>query len=94
MKKYVIEREIPAVGTLAREELRAGAAKSNEALRQLAPKIQWIHSYVTADKIFCIYLAEDPAVIQEHARMSGFPAHRITEVGKVIDPTTANGAKA
>jgi hypothetical protein len=93
MKKYVIEREIPAVGTLAREELRAGAAKSNEALRQLAPKIQWIHSYVTADKIFCIYLAEDPAVIQEHARMSGFPAHRITEVGKVIDPTTANGAK-
>jgi hypothetical protein len=94
MKKYVIEREIPAVGTLAREEMRAGAAKSNEALRQLAPKIQWIHSYVTADKIFCIYLAEDPAVIQEHARMSGFPAHRITEVGKVIDPTTANGAKA
>lgn len=94
MKKYVIEREIPAVGTLAREELRAGAAKSNEALRQLAPKIQWVQSYVTADKIFCIYLAEDPAVIQEHARLSGFPAHRITEVGKVIDPTTANGAKA
>jgi hypothetical protein len=93
MKKYVIEREIPAVGTLAREELRAAAAKSNEALRALAPKIQWVHSYVAGDKTFCIYLAESPAVIQEHARLSGFPANRVTEIGKVIDPTTANGAK-
>jgi hypothetical protein len=92
VKKYIIERDIPAVGTLAREELRAAAAKSNEVLRTLAPKAQWVQSYVTADKLFCIYLADSPAVIQEHARLSGFPAHRVTEIGKVIDPSTANGA--
>ncbi len=89
MKKYIIEREIPAVGTLAREQLRAAAAKSNEVLRALAPKVQWIQSYVTADKLFCIYLAESPEIIQEHARLSGFPAHRVTEIGKIIDPSTA-----
>ena len=92
MKKYIIEREIPAVGSLARDQLRAAAAKSNDVLRQLAPKGQWVQSYVTADKLFCIYLADGPETIQEHARLSGFPAHRVTEIGKVIDPTTANGA--
>ena len=91
MKKYIIEREIPAVGTLAREALRTAAAKSNEVLRTLSPNVQWVQSYVTADKLFCVYLAESPAVIQEHARLSGFPAHRVIEVGKIIDPSTANG---
>lgn len=92
MKKYIIEREIPAVGTLGREQMRAAAAKSNEVLRMLAPKVQWIQSYVTADKLFCIYLADNPEMIQEHARLSGFPAHRVTEIGKIIDPSTANAA--
>jgi hypothetical protein len=92
VKKYIIERDIPAVGTLAREQLRAAAAKSNDVLRTLAPKVQWVQSFVTADKLFCVYLAENPGVIQEHARISGFPANKVTEVGKVIDPSTANGA--
>jgi hypothetical protein len=89
MKRYVIEREIPEVGTLEREQLRGAAAKSNEALAQLAPKIQWVHSYVAADQTFCIYLAESEAIIHRHAEISGFPANRITEIGKIIDPTTA-----
>lgn len=92
MKKYVIERDIPAIGTLAREELRAGAARSNEALRKLAPRVQWLHSYVAGDKTFCIYLAEDPEDILEHAKLSGFPTNKVTEVRKIIDPTTANGS--
>ncbi len=89
MKRYVIEREIPEVGSLEREQLKGAAAKSNEALAQLAPKIQWVHSYVAANQTFCVYLAEDEAVIQRHAEISGFPATRITEIGKIIDPTTA-----
>ncbi len=89
MKRYVIEREIPEVGTFEREQLKGAAAKSNEALAQLAPKIQWVHSYVAANQTFCIYLAENEEVIQRHAEISGFPANRITEIGKIIDPTTA-----
>ena len=89
MKRYVIEREIPEVGTFEREQLKGAAAKSNEALAQLAPKIQWVHSYVAANQTFCIYLAESEDVIRRHAEISGFPANRITEVGKMIDPTTA-----
>ena len=89
MKKYLIEREIPAVGSLEREQLRAAAAKSNEALRQLAPDIQWQHSYVAADKTFCIYLSVDEETIRRHAEISGFPATKITEISKMIDPTTA-----
>ena len=89
MKKYIIEREIPQVGTLEGEQLRAAAAKSNEVLDQLAD-IQWFQSFVTADKLFCLYLAKDEDVIRRHAEMSGFPATKITEVGKVIDPTTGN----
>ena len=88
LRKFIIERDIPQVGTLEREQLRGAAAKSNETLRQLAPDIQWIESYVAADKTFCVYLARDEAVIRRHAELSGFPATRITEVRKMIDPTT------
>lgn len=89
LKKYVIERDIPAVGSLERDQLRAAAAKSNEALRQLAPDIQWQHSYVAGDKTFCVYLAVDEETIRRHAEISGFPANKITEISKVFDPTTA-----
>lgn len=89
MKKYMIEREIPKVGTLGREQLREAAAKSNQVLQQLGSDIQWQQSFVTADKLYCVYLAKDEAVIRRHAELSGFPASKVTEVGKVIDPTTA-----
>jgi len=88
MRRYVIEREIPDVGTFEREQLRGAAAKSNEVLAELAPDIQWQHSYVAGDRTFCIYLAKDEEVIRRHAEISGFPATRIYEVGKMIDPTT------
>jgi hypothetical protein len=88
MKKYIIEREIPQVGTLEREQLREAAAKSNSVLQQLGPDIQWQESYVAADKTFCVYLAKDEAIIRKHAELSGFPATKITEIGKMIDPTT------
>jgi hypothetical protein len=90
MKRYVIEREIPKIGTLGRQQLKEAAAKSNDALRQLAPYIQWVESFVAADKTFCIYLAKDEAVIHRHAELSGFPASKITEIGKMLDPTTAS----
>lgn len=90
MRRFVIERDIPAIGQAEREQLREASQKSNAVLAELAPDIQWEHSYVTGDKIFCIYLAKDQNIIEEHARLSGFPATRITEVRKVIDPTTAN----
>ena len=89
MKKYVIEREIPKVGGMNETELCGAAKTSNAALAQLAPKVQWQHSYVTADKTFCIYLAEDEAAIHQHAELSGFPASVITEVTGIIDSTTA-----
>jgi hypothetical protein len=89
MKKYLIERNIPGVDQLTAEQLKGAAAGSNAALSQLAPRVQWIESFVTKDKTFCLYLAEDEAVIEEHARLSGFPANRITEVAGTIDPTTA-----
>jgi len=88
MKKYLIEREIPRVGTLQAEQLRQAAAKSNRVLEQLGPEIQWQESLLTADKMFCVYLAKDEAIIRMHAELSGFPATRITEIGKTIDPTT------
>jgi len=90
MRRFVIERDIPKVGSFEREQLKGAAAKSNEVLAQLAPDVQWIHSYVAADKTFCIYMAKDESVIRKHAEMSGFPANKITEVRKMIDPTTAN----
>lgn len=91
MKKFIIEREIPAVGSLERQQLKDAAAKSNSVLRQLGPDIQWQESYVAADKTFCVYLAKDEAIIRKHAEQSGFPANKITEVRKMIDPTTAAG---
>jgi hypothetical protein len=89
MKKYMIEREIPKVGTLEREQLREAAAKSNQVLHQLGPDIQWLESFVAADKTFCVYLAKDEALIHRHAELSGFPASKVTEIGKMIDPTTS-----
>jgi len=88
MPKYVIERDIPSVGSLEREQLRGAAAKSNSVLNQLGPDIQWVESYVPADKTFCVYLAKDEDIIRKHAEISGFPATKITEVRKMIDPTT------
>ena len=88
LRKFVIERDIPKVGTLERDQLRGAAAKSNGVLRQLGPDIQWLESYVADDKTFCVYLAKDEAIIRKHAEMSGFPASTITEVRKIIDPTT------
>ena len=89
MRKFVIERDIPTVGSMSTTELGGAACQSNAALAKLAPRVQWQHSYVTGDKTFCIYLAEDEAAINEHAELSGFPASVITEVTSVIDPTTA-----
>ncbi len=89
MKKYVIEREIPKIGSLEREQLQQGAAKSNQVLRQLGPDIQWLESFVAANKMYCMYLAKNEALIYRHAELSGFPATRVTEIGTTIDPTTA-----
>jgi hypothetical protein len=92
MPRYVIERDIPAIGTAEREALREAAHKSNAVLAAMQAErkhIQWEHSYVAADKTFCIYLAADAALIHEHARRSGFPATKVTAVRTMIDPTTA-----
>jgi hypothetical protein len=89
MKRYVIERDLPAIGSLNREQLRDAAATSNAALAQLSGKVQWLQSFVADEKTFCIYLADDEASVHEHARLSGFPASKITEVRNVIDPMTA-----
>ena len=89
MKKYMIEREIPKIGALDRQQLQEGAAKSNQVLRQLGPDIQWLESFVTANKMYCMYLATDEALIRRHAELSGFPATKITEINNSIDPTTA-----
>jgi hypothetical protein len=88
LRKFIIERDIPEVGSLEREQLRGAAAKSNEVLRQLGPDIQWLESYVAANKTFCVYLAKDETIIKKHAELSGFPATKVTEVRKMIDPTT------
>jgi Protein of unknown function (DUF4242) len=90
MKKYMIEREIPKIGTLQRQQLQDSAAKSNQVLRQLGPDIQWLESFVSADKMYCMYLAANEALIHRHAELSGFPATRVTEIGGRIDPTTAD----
>ena len=85
LRKFIIERDIPKVGTFEREQLQGAAAKSNEVLRGLGADIQWLESYVADDKTFCIYLAKDEAIIRKHAEISGFPATKITEVKKMID---------
>jgi hypothetical protein len=88
MKRYIIERNIPKVGSLEREQMREAAKKSNAALKKLAPDIQWVESYVAGDKTFCVYLANNEDVIRKHAEISGFPADTITEIKRTIDPTT------
>ena len=92
LRKFIIERDIPQVGTLERDQLREAAAKSNSVLRQLGSDIQWVESYVADNKTFCVYLAKDEAIIKKHAEISGFPATRITEIPKMIDPTTERAA--
>ena len=89
MPKYVIERELPGAGKLTRDQLQAISQKSCGVLRNLGPEIQWVHSYVTQDKIYCIYNAPNEKLIREHASQGGFPANRISEVKSIIDPTTA-----
>lgn len=89
MPKYVIEREIPGAGTLSKEQLQAISQKSCGVLRDLGPQIQWVQSYVTDDRIYCVYIAPDEEMVREHAQQGGFPANRISEIKQVIDPTTA-----
>jgi hypothetical protein len=91
MKRYVIERDLPGVGSFSPAQLKGAAATSNEALAKLSGKAQWLHSFVTDNKTFCIYLAENEAAVHEHARLSGFPADKVSEVYAVIDPLTAAG---
>jgi hypothetical protein len=94
MPKYVIEREISGVGMQSAEELRAAAQTSNDALSTLAPRVQWQQSFVTGDKVYCVYIADDEEVVREHARLSGFPCTAISTVAALIDPTTARGVNA
>jgi hypothetical protein len=89
MPKYLIERDIPQIGQAAPEQFRAISQKSCSVLHGLGPAIQWQHSYVTTDKIYCIYIAPNEEMVREHARQGGFPANRISEVSLVIDPTSA-----
>ena len=89
MPKYVIERELPGAGSLNAETLQAISRKSCGVLSDLGPGIQWVHSYVTDDKIYCIYIAPDQETVLEHARQGGFPANSVSEIRSIIDPTTA-----
>ena len=89
MPKFVIEREIPGLGKLSEAELQTTARKSVAVLKELGPGIQWLHSYVTGDKLYCIYIAPNEDMIREHAQQGGFPANKISEIKTVIDPTTA-----
>lgn len=89
MPKYVIEREIPGAGKLSPQELRAISQKSCGVLREMGPQIQWVHSYVTDDKVYCVYVAPNEETVRKHAQEGGFPANRVSRVKSVIDPTTA-----
>ena len=89
MPKYLIEREIPGAGAMSPAELKTVSQTSCGVLRELGPAIQWVHSYVTGDKVYCVYIAPDEAMVREHAKRGGFPANRISERKSVIDPTTA-----
>ncbi len=89
MPKFVIEREVPGAGDLSEAQLREISQKSVKVLCEMGPEIQWLHSYVTGDKVYCIYLAPDVATIMEHARRVGLPANRVSAVRRLIDPTTA-----
>lgn len=92
LRRFIIERNIAGVGSLERDQLRDAAAKSNGVLRQLGPDVQWLESYVADDKTFCVYLAKDDDIVGKHAELSGFPATKITEIRKMIDPTTERPA--
>ena len=94
MPKYVIERELPGAGSLPAETLTAISQKSCGVLRQLGSEIQWLHSYVTDNKIYCVYIAPNEEMVREHARLGGFPANSVAQVRTVIDPTTAEGMTA
>ncbi len=89
MPKYLIERDIPGAGGMSAEDLKAASSTSCGVLSGLGPRIQWLHSYVAGDRIYCVYIAPDESLIREHAEQTGFPANRITEISAVIDPTTA-----
>lgn len=93
MPKYVIEREIPGAGDLSQQELQGISQTSCSVLQKLGPDIQWVESYVTGDKVYCVYIAPNEELIREHAKQGGFPANRISEIKSIIDPTTAE-AKA
>lgn len=90
MPKYIIERDIPGAGKLTQAELQGISQKSCGVLRNMGPSIQWLHSYVTGDKIYCIYIADNEQAIREHAEQGGFPANRIEEITTIIDPTTGD----
>jgi cell division inhibitor SulA len=89
LPKFVIERSMPGVGRLSPQELQAASQKSCSVLQKLGPQVQWLHSYVTDDKLYCIYVAPNAELVREHARQGGFPADRVSEVRTIIDPTTA-----
>lgn len=91
MPKFLIEREIPGAGKFTPQQLQAASQKSCSVLSKLGPQIQWLQSYVTGDKLYCVYIAPNADLIREHARQGGFPANRIEEIQTVIDPTTAEG---
>jgi hypothetical protein len=87
--KFLIEREIPGAGGLSAEELQAISQKSCGVLREMGPQVQWVESFVTGDKVYCVYIAPDEAAVREHATRGGFPANRVSEIKRMIDPTTA-----
>ncbi|WP_085586714.1 MULTISPECIES: DUF4242 domain-containing protein [unclassified Pseudomonas] len=89
MPKFVIEREIPGAGKLSPQELKSVSQTSCQVLRELGPQVQWLHSYVTGDKIYCVYIAPNEELVREHARLGGFPANSVSQVTSIIDPTTA-----
>jgi hypothetical protein len=89
MPKFIIEREIPGAGNLTLEQLQSISQKSCGVLKNIGPQIQWLESYVTDDKVYCVYIAPDEATVREHAKQGGFPANRVSEVKGIIDPTTA-----
>ena len=91
MPKYIIEREIPGAGSLTAQDLQGISQKSCGILNDMGPKIQWVESYVTDDKVYCVYIAPDEATVKAHAEQGGFPANRISEIKTMIDPTTAEG---
>lgn len=94
MPKFIIERDIPGAGSMSLQQLQAISEKSCSVLRNLGPEIQWLHSYVTGDKLYCVYIAPNEQMVREHARQGGFPATRVSQIRTIIDPTTAEKSGA